>query len=396
MTDAPMPTFDVVFKRFVKRVLHYWSPITVMLAFTSTTFSMLTLYVFTKAIGRVDMFVPALDSKAALTAWLLGIVPIMIGYLILLTSTNWLYGTTVSMFARSGVSLRRVALYLLVPIVAGFVVFCALAFREPGKLGPGLSIVIICVSTLLGYALLFYSTKLGQMIDACVSPQLRAERPVVIGAIGVFLVATVISAIFPISLIIRTYVGEDTDEAVIFVAFFSFFTLVLSLAPTLVFFVSNGSMYRRLVLGLIVMGVLFFGFLLGARGTMSSITYAAAGKLELRQSTPARFVLGNHVALSDIDNLLWKTRVVKGGRIEVQGYQLFSFGDALLICPSSLLAAQLHQLPRYTSLCILSSKDKVDRKPRKSGPRRFNSELAWRAQADRLASGVIQSSIGER
>jgi hypothetical protein len=103
-----------------------------MLVFSSTTLSMLTFYVFTEVIGRVDMFVPALGSKAGLTAWLVGILSIMIGYLILLTSTNWFYGTTGSMFVRSDVSLKRVALYFLIPLEAGFVAFCALAFHDLG------------------------------------------------------------------------------------------------------------------------------------------------------------------------------------------------------------------------------------------------------------------------
>lgn len=365
MTITPTSTFEGVFVRFFKRALDHWSAITLMLAFSSTTLSMLTLYVFTKAIGRVDMFVPALDSKAGLTAWLAGILSIMIGYLILLTSTNWLYGTTVSMFAKSDVSLKRVALYFLVPLVAGFVAFCALAFRDLGLFGAGSSFVTIVVATIIAYALLYRLTDLGQMIHKTVSSQVRLERPFVISAIGFFLIVTVISAVFPTSLIVRTYVGEDTEEAILFVSLFSFFTLVLSLAPTLVFFVSKGSTYRRLLLGLIVTVVLFSLFLIGARGAMSSITYAAAGKLELRQSRPARFVLDRDIALDDLDNLLWSSRVVKGGRIEVRGYQLFAFGDALLICPSALLAAQLHQLPRYTELCILTSKNKVERKPMK-------------------------------
>ena len=103
-----------------------------MLVFSSTTLSMLTLYVFTDSIGRVDMFAPALGLKAGLTAWLVGILSIMIGDLILLTSTNWFYGTTVSMFVRSAVSLKRVARYFFIPIEAGFVAFCALAFHDLG------------------------------------------------------------------------------------------------------------------------------------------------------------------------------------------------------------------------------------------------------------------------
>jgi len=75
---VPTPTFEVVFKQLLKQVFRHWTAITVALASMSTTLSMRTLYDFMRAIGRIDMFVPALASKAPLTVWLLVIVLVML------------------------------------------------------------------------------------------------------------------------------------------------------------------------------------------------------------------------------------------------------------------------------------------------------------------------------
>lgn len=157
--------------------------------------------------------------------------------------------------------------------------------------------------------------------------------------------------------------GEDSEKAVSFVAMFTLGTLTLSLVPTFVFFTAKGSKYRRLAFGCAITLVLFLAYLLLARGAMSSITYAAAGNLEIRQVFSARFVLDDRISLADLDNVQWRTRLAPANRVEVEAFQLFAFGDILLLCPSSLRRATLYELPRYSRQCLLTRSSKVDRKP---------------------------------
>lgn len=111
------------------------------------------------------------------------------------------------------------------------------------------------------------------------------------------LVYTVLAAALSISLILQSHIGEDTSASVRFVATLSFFTQVLSLAPAFVFFTVRGSLYRRLAIGFTVALLLFLAFILVARGAASSVSYAAAGKLDLRQAFTASFVLPSRIGL---------------------------------------------------------------------------------------------------
>ncbi|MBC3466215.1 hypothetical protein HU729_11625, partial [Pseudomonas sp. RW10S2] len=46
------PTFAQVFRKNLKRVLEHWTPFTVTLVFFGTFLGSLSLYIYTRAIGR--------------------------------------------------------------------------------------------------------------------------------------------------------------------------------------------------------------------------------------------------------------------------------------------------------------------------------------------------------
>jgi hypothetical protein len=88
---------------------------------------------------------------------------------------------------------------------------------------------------------------------------------------------------------------------------------------------------------------------------------------------------------SDLDNVQWRTRLAPANRVEVEAFQLFAFGDVLLLCPEGLRGATLHQLPRYSRQCLLSRSSKVDRKPpRPRYPVHPKAMQSWQDQANRL------------
>jgi len=58
------PAFPVVFKQTLKRVLEHWTRITFILALIGTGLSILTLYVYARAIGRADLFMVAIEEKS--------------------------------------------------------------------------------------------------------------------------------------------------------------------------------------------------------------------------------------------------------------------------------------------------------------------------------------------
>ncbi len=387
MSSLTNPTFSTVFTQFLRRVLNHWTPITVVLAFTGTTLGALNLYLYTQVIGRPDLFLPALDSRASLAAWLFIVLPIMAGYLFILTSTGWLYGLCVSMLGKRRRHLGQAARCLLLPVIAGSLTFVVLVFFFSDWLGASGSVAIVIAATALGlvatYAL---SARFRLLVALVTGRQWSWAKLALLFYVAMLLVCTVLAATFSISLILASYIGEDTNDAVRFVATLSFFTQVLSLAPAFVFFTVRGSLYRRLVIGFTVTVLLFLAFLLVARGAASSVSHAAAGKLELRQTFTTRFVLPRRFELDDLDSLLWHTRVVRDGRVEVLAYQLFGFGNVLLLCPGSLLKSELHRLPRYSRQCLRTSPEEVERKPLRFRYSRAGDPAPWRVHAERLVN----------
>ncbi len=385
MPSSPATPYPVFFKQFLRRVLEHWTPITVILAFLATGLSILTLYTYARAIGRTDLFMVAIDAKSSLAAWLLLVGPIMVSYLCVLTTTTWLYGFSVSMFSRCRSRINRAALWLLFPLVIGFSTCIVLVFCFFDRLGATLAVVIVALATVIGLVAILPFKRFRLLVALSTSRSIKGDKFFFLFTLASMLVCTVFSALFSIYWILKTYVGEDTDEAVWFVAMFTMGTLVLSLAPTFVFFTTKGSTYRRLAIGCAMVVVLFLAFLLLARGAMSSIAYVAAGNLEIRQTFSARFVLDDRISLADLDNVQWRTRLAPANRVEVEAFQLFAFGDVLLLCPEGLRGATLHQLPRYSRQCLLRRSSKVDRKPpRLRYPVHPKAMQSWQDQANRL------------
>ena len=385
MPSPQTPAFPVVFKRTLKLVLEHWTPITVILALIGTGFSILTLYVYARAIGRTDLFMVAIEEKSYLVAWLLLVLPIMAMHLCMLIATTLFYGISVTMFSHCSRRINRAALWLLLPLVSGFSAFTILLFYFSDYMEASLAIPLIALATLLGLVAILLFRRFRILVALSTSSSNKIDRFFFLFCLAGMLICTVISAYFSTSLILGTYVGEDSEKAVSFVATFTLSTLILSLVPTFVFFTAKGSTYRRLAFGCAITLVLFLAYLLFARGAMSSITYAAAGNLEIRQDLPARFVLDDRISLADLDNVQWRTRLALVDRVEVEAFQLFAFGDVLLLCPSGLRRASLYELPRYSRQCLLTRSSKVDRKPpRLRYPAQSKVQPSWQKQAERL------------
>jgi len=374
------------FEMLLHKAFKHWAPVSFILGITGSGFSMLFLYIYSNAIGRADIFLIALDAKTSLFVWFLGIVFLMMAYLFILTVTTLLYGLAVSMF--SGAELRRkAATWLLLPLTIGFVALTVSTFFFHEHLSPPHFIVITATCALSVAFIYARSSSFRKMVDFSLESKTKHAKYGFLLQLSFLVLTTLLSSIFPVSLILKTYVGEDTQQALRFLVAFSLGTLILSLAPTYAFFALLGEMHKRLVLAGAILTVLFLFFMATAPGPASSISYAAAGKLEIRQHAPARFILDDHIKLEDFDNLQWKTRQDANNRVTIEAYQLFAIGDVLLLCPGSLLDTNLHQLPKYTPFCLLVRRDEVRRKPpRSSYAVKTIKTASWEAGANQFIS----------
>ena len=375
-------------RRNIKRLLEHWGAFTVTLSVIGAGIGVLTLYIFTSAIGRVDLFMMAIDAKSALAVWVLIVVLIGTFYLASLSMTTWFYGMAVSLFENIPDKLGMVALWLLLPIWVGFGAFIMLVFYGSNYFRVDVSLVLVCVVTASVYGLLFLGKGFRKLFRDSSAGMGRAKRFFAL-AFQCFIVCfTVVLSAIPASIILKSYVGEDGSDAVGFVAVLTFFTLALSLVPAFVFYASKGEAYMRAIYGSIVALLLLSLFFLFSRGAMSTVTYAAARSLQVKQDVPARFVLADDVSLSDFDNLQWRTRLHGGKRVEVQGFSLFSFGDVLLLCPGDYINLGLHDLSKFSMNCFLTQNSKVVRMPQRPsyGSGRVVVSDSWEAYASDLVN----------
>ncbi|WP_025111154.1 hypothetical protein [Pseudomonas sp. H1h] len=380
MDASTAPTFTQFFKRNFKRVLNYWSQITVTLGFLGAGLAILGLYVYTRAIGRTDLFLAGSDAKSALAIWLLLIVLIMVGYLGVLSASAWFYGITVSMFEKVPKRHSRIAAWLLLPLCFGFCTFTFLLFTFPNKFSAGFSMLFVFLLTLLAYLALFLFKPFRKIFNKNTLRMGGWKKNGFRLLIGSIIGLAVLCASLPTLLIISTYVGEDNAKAVAVVGLFSLGTLIFSLVPVFIFYISKGHVFARIAYGIATALVLFSAFLLLSPGAMPSITYAAAGNLAIRQM-PARFILDENISLSDVDNRQWRTTLIDKKKIEVTAFPLFAFGDILLLCSRDLLRLNLYDLPRYTGFCIATRSSKVTQKPWRPGLART---LTWQQRAEHV------------
>lgn len=360
MTASSATTFPSFTKKWLRRLSEHWSVASVFLIFAGTGFSMVSIYIYTLSIGRTDIFMLTLDSKSALLAWLMCVLFIMFLQFWVLMSCAWLFSTSVSFVARRRSVTRLLAVWLLIPVVVGIVSFIVVVFYFSDEMNISASLAIVTLATVLAFLAVSRFPKMQRLITVGAP---RNAQKVVRFSIAFTLVLTVISGAIPLLLITESYVGKDDQEAVNFVAMYSSFVLVLSLVPVVLFHLLQGDVYRRVLIA--ALGVMFFfgGYLVTSRGAMSSITYIVAGKLKVRQMQVTRFVLDDQVRLEDLDPLQWHPKLRPDGRVQVDSYQLFNFGDTLLICPTVIRSVSLHVLPYYSKLCYLTLNSKVARMP---------------------------------
>ncbi|OPG70630.1 hypothetical protein B1219_20205 [Pseudomonas ogarae] len=475
MSVIPDRTFAEVLKHTVKRILSYWTQITVTLGLLATGLGFITLYLYTRTIGRIDLFMPSIDVKSALLVWVVLVLLLMLSYLFILGATTWMFGCSVSLFSNMKDHQPKIVFYLVFPTVVGFSAFICTTFFLPTLLNPWETLAALFLIVFVACFLMYAFTPFKRIIRKSTLVQARLERArlkrlaahqqikrkklqqhkaaphqktwsqewlaywqtfknkttpawlwvkenwqrllswilarkefwlVTLLSISIFI--TVIFAAFPILLTIRSYMERETPDTIPYVAGLSWLTLIFTLLPVVIFYCFKGDIYRRTFNGLIAMILAFCAFTLLSPGSLSQITYIAAGGLSVRQQTAERYTLPEDIKLQDLSATLWKTRQVAAQKIEVEAFQLYSFGDVLLLCPKDMLSLELKELKNYSKFCVSTLNSKVVRKPRLPVfARKPQDEWAcrvpsWRIHAgrwlawDALVPGVHRSAAGEK
>nr|WP_283099823.1 hypothetical protein [Pseudomonas sp. MWU12-2037] len=415
----------------------YWTQITVTLGLFATSLGFLTLYAYTRIIGRTDLFMPAIDVKSALIVWPIMVMILTVSYIFVFSATTWMYGCSISLFKYNQEDQHKISLILLVPTIIGFGAFVWTVFLSPDLLNSNISFLALLAITFTSclatykftvlktlikknltlsrksrsqkaslpiqnqkntlkkykfrrriknspkrilnilkkkrrYAKKKYSKYLFTILCCFLKNKLQQnprklrshEEYFFAVLLSLFISLTVSFAVFPTLLTIRAYLGEETPEAASYIAGISIFTLTLTLVPAIIFYRLKEDIYKRTLYGCTATILVFCIFSVVMPGAIGQITYIAAKNLAIRQTSIDRYVLREEFELRDLDGQMWKTRHLAKDKIEIEAFQLFSFGDILLLCPKQIKPLELKQLRHYTTYCISTLNSKVIRKPK--------------------------------
>lgn len=393
-------SFSEVFKKNLRRVLNYWTQISVILGLSATALGFLVLYSYTQAINRLDLFMTSIDVKTSLSIWILLVLGSIIAYLFVLTVTTWMFGMSVSLFTQIPDKQKYVATWLLPPVLLGFFAFVGLNFFAVGKIPPLCSVLIVALTVIVICFVLAEFPKFRQLVRENLSSQGNApgiwDEALFISLLAILVFVCVTTGVFPALLTLHAYNGEDTEAAVFYIAILTTINMLLTICPVIIFYWANGDIYKRVFYAVLASAFILILSLIMSPGALVNMTYTVSGNLDVRRQDPERFMLLDDLSLKDFDATIWKTRLTEKNRLEITGFQLYSFGEVLLICPTDLIVLKRKDLIKYTQFCLSTSNSKVVRKPLKPVTINRNPDCdlpkTWKNKVTDLPTWAIASN----
>lgn len=343
--------------------------------------SILSLFIYTRAIDRVDLFSSSLDAKSALIAWGLTLTLTTTSLIALLSINAAFYTQILVVFSSKSANRKKMAIWLLAPYVLSEIAFILALFEVflPSSRFTLFGIPIITAVATFCALLLIPSFRKIIMANA---GGIRWRASLYgIGLSGLISATTLITNLIPAMVVSRIYSGEDTLENRFLASCSILITMLGSLTPTLAFHLTKGPKIRKFYASAFSVLLSIPVLLLITPGGLNGVIYIAAKNLGIRQSTLNQFILSKDIQLNDLDNRQWRTKLRSTNRVEVTGFQLFSFGDTLLICPADILYLERYQLSEFTKFCISARSDEIFRKPKIP-----SIEWHWRQFAERYVN----------
>lgn len=371
MTAANAFTFQQALKKNFKRVLVYWAPLSFLLAGLGTLLGFYTLWSYTTAIGRPDLLAGAIEAKSALIPWMAMVALMVAAYLLILMGTTVMFGLAVSLFNDCASLQSRVVFRLLIPVLLGIIALMALIFHGP-ELDDYERLACLLGFFLLAPLLLHLSSTFRLAKDTCATmaapknPKSKMVRFWFLVMLSLLLSATVFSAVFPASLVLKTYSGDDTPQAVNLLMGISMLAASITLLPVVVFYVSQSDPFKRFIYCITAVLFTLITVIGISPGGTSSIVYSAALLGKARAPVEAKFLITQNYSAEDFDPDTWGRVTSLRNQPLISAFPLFSFGDVLLLCPVSLIKTPLQAWPEYSSYCVVTQNSKAIRMPKKS------------------------------
>ncbi|WP_336332621.1 hypothetical protein [Pseudomonas putida] len=334
----------------------------------SAIVSIAVLMIYAKAIGRNDLVPLVLDNKlTALLPWV-GTTFLFFGsYCLIIFFASAPYIMGMQFFKETPATRPRVATLFALSAIAGSIVFIVLTYKFSDVSLSEKSIWVFGVTSICLLATLFDKQVRWalQFLSLDTAPQYNAawwHRA------GIFLfsafpvAASVFCAVYPTSLLLFTYIGDDTPESVNYMAFLSAVSVVFAYLPAWAFFTTKHNLVTRILTTTGIALSAATTIIIMAPGAGSNIVYSSAGAMGVRDSTVANYRLKKDFVLGDFDAKIWGTVAGKDAEPVISAFTLFSLGDILLLCPAKMAPLKLKDwVGSNAQACVITHSSEVVR-----------------------------------
>lgn len=337
----------------------------------STLLGFYTISAYTTAIGRPDLMAAAIEAKSALVLWLAIIALVVAAYFLILMTTGIVFGLSVSLFNDSPNLQSEIVKVVVWPVLLGIAALMVVIFQAP-ELGDGEKLACMLLFIAVTIPALHLSPTFRLALDICATVAAPgnvksiAARIFLLTLLALLLVSTVVSAVLPVSLILKAYSGEDTPEALTKLMVISIFSAGMTLIPVVVFYASKADIFKRLSLCVAAAFAALVIIIGVSPGGAVTIVYSAASLMNVRDQSVGQFLLTEDYAKDDFDAHIWGAVETVRNQPLISAFPLFSFGDVLLLCPIKLIKTELKNWPAESGYCVVAKNSKSHRMPRKS------------------------------
>lgn len=336
-------------KQWVSRILKHWGPVTALLTFLGGLVGIASLFTLHHAIGRPDLFMDALNNKSALLAWLFAVLIITSVNILVLAGTSVTCAIGISFFNNTPHLQRYVVSAMVLIVGSGYLVFAILL----AYFGDAWILLFAFMTPVLVGILAFRFVRPLQeaVTQATLKPNNTSEsRAGFTFSVMIFVLFTVVCGVFPYQLLL---IGDAiNDQNKFYTALFIFIAMMLPLTPAFVFYCFPLRLLARYAFASLAAVLQFFLLIAIAPGLFASITYAAAGQLDMRQREAHDWLLQDALAPQLFDQKAWHWTSPASGVIRVKAVQLYTFGDILLLCPAALAKTSLKTWPEVSAQCV--------------------------------------------
>ncbi|EKG29681.1 hypothetical protein [Pseudomonas avellanae] len=381
MTISQFSIPNGAIKKNLKRIVDHWIIVSVMLSGAATLFGFAILSTYLNAIGLPGLFPSALDTKTALIPWMLLVGLLVVAYMFVLTMNSSIFASGATLFNKQPYAQIKMVRMLVLPLLVGVTVQMITIVLE---IHPLLTVLASALAETVVFIMLMRREDFSAAIHVAgylAQPERAKTWQARYGALlPLFIVvfSTVLSAVFPVQLVLSTYPTPDDFGSTVKLTALAIFVSCLALAPAVVFFALGDNLLAKVRNTSAVLMILTIVTLSMAPRTFPAIVYRTAYLMGVRETTTTSFLITDTYSVERFDSD-WGEVTVDKDRPVVRGFPLLSLGNFLILCPAKLVNTELSQWPSRSAACLVTDAKTARRVPEKMAKTRWDNIQLYNA-----------------